>query len=175
MNNLKKIIKNNIREFLNEDYSTQNIKHILLKRIPFLKEYDIFEHPRNNDRLEAKKISYNENVNFLIGNDVVNFPIFNISSEVTYYPHKVYENNFHLFIIKNSFHVKKPDSMVDLEYKVFLHGLKQVGQNLSYSKEIVVKDDEKIPKEKLDNVINEMNGVLFDIENFTQQHSIDLF
>lgn len=55
MNNLKKIIKNNIREFLNEDYSTQNIKHILLKRIPFLKEYDIFEHPRNNDRLEAKK------------------------------------------------------------------------------------------------------------------------
>jgi hypothetical protein len=37
---------------LNEDKS-YNIKDIIIKRVPFLKEYKIFKHPRYDKRLEA--------------------------------------------------------------------------------------------------------------------------
>ena len=35
------------------------IKDILIKRIPFLKEYEIYKHPRDTKRLEAQRIIYN--------------------------------------------------------------------------------------------------------------------
>jgi hypothetical protein len=46
---------------------------------------------------------------------------------------------------------------------------------LSYNKEIMVKNNEEIPKNELDKIINGMNGTLFKIEEFTKKHNIDLF
>ena len=39
----------------------------------------------------------------------------------------------------------------------------------------MVKNDEEIPKDELDKIINEMNGILFKFEEFTEKHSINLF
>ena len=170
-----KHIATTIREFLNENVENNHIKDILIERIPFLKDYNIFKSPRDENRLEAQRVIYNENVKVFMGEEILTFPQYNVSSEITYYPHKVYENTFHNFIITNSFHAMQPKEMDDLIFRVFLLAKKQLGENLSYNKEIMVKDGEEISKTELDEIINEMNGVLFKIEEFTKKHSINLF
>ena len=173
---LNKFIATTIREYLNEsDESQNNIKDILLKRIPFLKEYNIFKHPRDENRLEAQRVIFNENVKIMMGNEILNFPQYNVSSEIIYYPHRINDNTFHHFIIKNQFPTMQPKEMDDLTFKVFILAKKQLEKKLSYSKEVMVKNGEEIPKNELDKIINEMNGNLFKIEEFTEDHYINLF
>lgn len=168
---LRKLIK----EILIETFANVSVKDSLLKRIPFLKEYNIFKHPRDENRLEAQRVIYNENVKVMMGDDMLNFPQYNVSSEIIYYPHKVYENTFHNFIIKNSFHAMQPKEIDDLTFKVFIIAKKQLEEKLSYNKELMIKNNEEISKDELDKIINEMNGVLFKIEEFTNTHNINLF
>ena len=173
---LNKFIATTIREYLNEgDESQNNIKDILLKRIPFLKEYNIFKHPRDEKRLEAQRVIFNENVKIMMGNEILNFPQYNVSSEIIYYPHRINDNTFHHFIIKNQFPTMQPKEMDDLTFKVFILAKKQLEKKLSYSKEVMVKNGEEIPKNELDKIINEMNGNLFKIEEFTEKNYINLF
>lgn len=173
---LNKFIATTIREYLNEsDESQNNIKDILLKRIPFLKEYNVFKHPRDENRLEAQRVIFNENVKIMMGNEILNFPQYNVSSEIIYYPHRINDNTFHHFIIKNQFPTMQPKEMDDLTFKVFILAKKQLEEKLSYSKEVMVKNGEEIPKNELDKIINEMNGNLFKIEEFTEDHYINLF
>lgn len=169
---MKNIIKKLLRENLE---SNNNIKDILIKRIPFLKEYNIFKHPRDEKRLEARRIVYNENVKVMNGNDILNFPQYNVSSNIIYYPHKIDDNVFHNFIIENKLNTMQPKEMDDLTFRVFIMAIKQLEEKLSYNKEIMVKNNEEIPKNELDKIINDMNGTLFKIEEFTQKYNIDLF
>ena len=172
INNMKKLIKKLLRENLE---SNNNIKDILIKRIPFLKEYNIFKHPRDEKRLEAQRVVYNENVTMMMGDEIIKFPQLNISSEIIYYPHKINDNTFHKFIIKNQFHTMQPKEMDDLTFRVFIIAMKGLNETLSYNKEIMVKNNEEIPKNELDRIINDINRTLFKIEEFTQKHYIDLF
>jgi hypothetical protein len=169
---MKKLIKKLLRENLE---SNNNIKDILIKRIPFLKEYNIFKHPRDEKRLEAQRVVYNENVTMMMGDEIIKFPQLNISSEIIYYPHKINDNTFHKFIIKNQFHTMQPKEMDDLTFRVFIIAMKGLNETLSYNKEIMVKNNEEIPKNELDRIINDMNRTLFKIEEFTQKYYIDLF
>jgi hypothetical protein len=169
---MKKLIKKLLRENLE---SNNNIKDILIKRIPFLKEYNIFKHPRDEKRLEAQRVVYNENVTMMMGDEIIKFPQLNISSEIIYYPHKINDNTFHKFIIKNQFHTMQPKEMDDLTFRVFIIAMKGLNETLSYNKEIMVKNNEEIPKNELDRIINDINRTLFKIEEFTQKHYIDLF
>ena len=172
---LRKFIATTIREYLNENVITTNVKDILIKRIPFLKEYNVFKHPRDEKRLEAQRVIYNENVKVMMGDDILNFPQYNVSSEIIYYPHKINDNIFHNFIIKNQFYAMQPKEMDDLTFRVFLMVKKQLEEKLSYKKEIMIPNSEDIQKNELDKIINEMNGILFKIEEFTEKHSINLF
>jgi hypothetical protein len=172
---LRKFIATTIREYLNENNITTNVKDVLIKRIPFLKEYNVFKHPRDERRLEAQRVIYNENVKVMMGDDILNFPQYNVSSEIIYYPHKINDNVFHNFIIKNQFHTMQPKEMDDLTFRVFLMAKKQLEEKLSYNKEIMTPNNEDIPINELDKIINEMNGILFKIEEFTEKHSINLF
>jgi hypothetical protein len=175
---LKKFIATTIREYLNEQQMLDDdIKNILIKRIPysFLKEYNIFKHPRDEKRLEAQRVIYNENVTVMMGDEILNFPQYNVSSEIIYYPHKINDNTFHNFIIKNQFHTMQPKEMDDLTFRVFLLAKKQLEEKLSYNKEVMVSNNIGLSKTELDKIINEMIGILFKIEEFTEKHSIDLF
>lgn len=173
---LRKFISTTIREYLNEQQIlNEDVKNILIKRIPFLKEYNIFDHPRDKKRLESQRVIFNENVKVKMGNDILTFPQYNVSSEVIYYPHRIDDYTFHNFIIKNQFHTMQPKEMDDITFRVFLYAKKQLEEMLSYNKEIMVKNGEEIPNNELDEIINEMNGNLFKIEEFTKIHSIDLF
>ena len=175
MKDLKQFIKTTIREYLNENVSTTNVKDILIKRIPFLKEYNVFKHPRDEKRLEAQRVIYHENVKVMIGDDILNFPQYNVSSEIIYYSDKINDNIFHNFIIKNQFHTMQPKEMDDLTFRVFIMAQKQLEEKLSYNKEIMIQNSEDIPKNELDKIINEMNGILFKIEEFTEKNWINLF
>ena len=172
----RKFIATTICEYLNEQSEPQNdIKDILIKRIPFLKEYNIFKHPRDEKRLEAQRVIFNENVKIMMGNEIINFPQYNVSSEIIYYPHRINDDTFHHFIIENQFPTMQPKEMDDLTFKVFILAKKQLEKKLSYSKEIMMENGEEIPKNELDKIINEMNGILFKIEEFTEDHYINLF
>ena len=53
--------------------------------------------------------------------------------------------------------------------------MKKVEEKLSYAKEVVLETGEKISSILLDQIINDINGVLFKIEDYTQTLNIDLF
>lgn len=173
---LVKTIRKTIRQYLNENTNYYgDVKNTLIKRIPFLKEYNIYEHPRDKSRLEAQKISYHSNIKVIMGDDILTFPQFNVSSEVIYYPHKIDDNTFHHFIIKNEFHATTPKEWDDLTRRVFFYVNNSLGKKLSYNREYMVKNDEEIPSDVLDEIINDMNRTLFEIEEFTSKKNIDLF
>jgi hypothetical protein len=169
----------NLQEYLNEkqniNIQNNDIKNILIKRIPFLKEYNIFTNPRDSKRLEAQRVVYNTNVELPMGDDIIIYPQYNVSSNIIYYPHTINDNTFHNFVIKNTFHVMPPEEMDDLTHRVFLMALKKLEDKLSYNKEVILKKDESFPNDELDIIINEMNGVLFKIEEYTDKYSISLF
>lgn len=173
--NLRKFIANTIQEYLKENLESINVREILLKRVPFLKEYKVFKHPRDERRLQAQRIVYNKDKKILIDGEILIFPQYNVSSEITYYPHTVHEKTFHYFTIKNEFFVSQPEDMDDLKFKVFIILKKQVENKLSYSQEIVTAENQEIPRHELDKIINDMNGVLFKIEEFTEKNYINLF
>lgn len=169
----KKIIKETILKHLNENLVyNSDIKSILIKRIPFLKDYKIF---KDDKRLEAQRVVYNKNIKMVMGDQILNFEQFNISSNIYYYPQKINDNEFHNFTIKNEFYPTKPKEIDDLTFRIFLIAIKNLEKQLSYSKEIIVKNGQEFPKNELDKIINEMNGILFKIEEFTEKHQINLF
>jgi hypothetical protein len=177
---MKKFIATTINEYLNEYLNeqidiTNNIKNILIKRIPFLKEYEIFKYPKDEKRLEAQRIIYNKNIKVMMGDKILNFPQYNISSNIIYYSHKINDNIFHNFIIKNQFHITQPKEIDDLTFKIILIMNKQLGEKLSYNKELMLSNNEDISNNELDKIINEMNKVLFEIEEYTEKYSINLF
>jgi hypothetical protein len=162
-----------IYENVNE--TPEKIKDVLIKRIPFLKEYNIFESERNPEKLHAQKISYYEGIKRVIGEEIYVFPGYTTASEVFYYPHKIRENTFHYFIIKNTFRISKPQNMDDLMYRVFIMVKKGIEENFSYRKEIMLKEGNEIPYDVLDVIINEMNKNLFEFEEFTEKENVPLF
>jgi hypothetical protein len=165
-----------MREYLNEHIDEPiDVKNILIKRIPFIKEYNVFRDPKDKKRLEAQRVVVNQDVKMKWNDDFIEFPQFTVSSKIYYYAHKIDNYTFHNFIIKNDFIVIPPKEMDDLTFKVFNIYMNMVEKKLSYSKELLVYDNEEFPKEELDKIINEMNGVLFMIEEFTKKHYIDLF
>lgn len=168
---LIKLVESIVEDFLNEG----GIKDILIKRIPFLKEYNIVDHPRDPERLVSQKISYHKDVKMRMGDDIITFPQFNVSSDIIYYSHKIHENTFYNFIIKNELHAKQPKEIDNLTFRVFLMAKKDLEKKLSYSKEIRIKDGDELSKEELNKIINDMNGTLFKFEEFTNKHYIDLF
>ena len=65
--------------------------------------------------------------------------------------------------------------MDNLTQKVIMHVFKMQSDKISYSKEIMVKTGDNIPAEELDKIINDMNGNLFKLEEYTNNANISLF
>ena len=142
------------------------------KRIPFLKDYKFFD---EKGKITAQRIVYHENVNKLLHKEIIKFPQFNAFSEFYYYPHKINENTFHYFGIKNEFVISKPENVDDLTFKVYQMAIKQVNERFSFSDEIMVKEGEEINKEELDKIINKINEMLFKFENLSNENNTSLF
>ena len=160
---------------INENLRYQDMfnKDYLLLRIPFLKEYNFFE--RKNG-IEAQRVIFHENIQKLYNNDIINFKQFNVSSEFVFYTHRVNDATFYNFIIKNQFHPMVEDKTLDpLEEKVLMMGIKSIGEKLSYSQELIVKDNQSIDENKLDEIFNKINKTLFKVEEESKNNDTPLF
>jgi hypothetical protein len=62
-----------------------------------------------------------------------------------------------------------------LEEKVLMMGIKSIGEKLSYSEELMVKDNQSIDEDKLDEIFNNINGILFKVEKETEKNDTPLF
>lgn len=167
--NTKTLIKRLIRENFNGINFDENY---FKQRIPFLKEFKFFNRPNG---VEAQKVSFHENVKKMFNNEISIFPQFNVSSEFIYYIQPIDDNIFHHFILKNQMHAMQPQNMDDLEYRIFMMALKQLEEKNSYSYELMVKKNNPIDTNELNNIINDINGQLFKFESKTDDNNTSLF
>lgn len=158
---------------IDPSFHTETIPEKLIKRIPFLSEYNIFDN--TPDRFKAQRIVYNDNVVFKIDDTMAKFDQYNVSSDITFYKHQIHDNIFYNFIIKNQFHITKPNNIDELMFRVYLAASKMMGEKMSYSKEIMLKENELFSNDLLSKIINDMNGKLFEIEDYTTKFNINLF
>jgi len=162
---------NPLKENLN--YVDMFNKEYLLVRIPFLKDYKFF---KRNNGIEAQRVIYHENVTKLYNKDIINFKQFNVSSEFVFYVQRIDDRTFYHFIIKNQFHPQIENGQLDgLEEKVLLLAINQIGEKLSYSDELMVKDGQSIDEDKLDEIFNKINEILFKVEKETEENNTPLF
>jgi hypothetical protein len=164
-----------LKHLLEQTQTADTMHAQLVKRVPFLKSFNVYEHPRDPKRFEAQRVVYNKDVSTTMGNDIITFPQFNVSSEVIYYPHTIDEHTFHYFIVKNAFHVMQPKNMDDLTFRVLLYAIKSLQDKFSYSKELMLPAGRAIPDQDMHAIVNSMNRTFFEIEEYTNKHNIDLF
>lgn len=179
--NLKQLLREELEK--NDDVNPKDLTIDYFKRrIPFLKDYeiitspDINPHPRFEDAIKMRKESYNTNVKSKIGDDIYMFPHFNIVSEFNYSSNRIRNNIFYTFRIENKFYMTQPENMDELLYRTFIiAGKMKEEKELSKTHELIVPVGEKISKLKLNETINDINGRLFKIEEFTDKMGIPLF
>ena len=164
-----------LRDILEQRESGESVRDEIIRRVPFLREFNITRHPRDARRLEAQRVAVNKEVTTTMGQDIITFPQFNVSSNITYYPHQVDAYTFHNFIVKNEFHVMQPADMDALTWRVLVVAIRGLQDTMSYSKELMVPTGHDIPKQDMDSIIAAMNKTLFQIESYTNTHNISLF
>ena len=148
-------------------------KDFFLVRIPFLKDYNFFD--RKNG-VEAQRVIFHKNLTKLYNGEIIKFKQFNVSSEFIFYAQRIDDRTFYHFIIKNKFYPQLEDGQLDeLEKKVFMLAINQIDNKLSYSGEIMVKDNQSIDENKLDEIFNNINGILFKVEEETEENDTPLF
>lgn len=164
-------MKTKLRENMN--YHDMFNKEYFILRIPFLKNYKFFE--RKNG-IEAQRVVYHENIQKMYDNHVINFKQFNISSEFIFYTQRINDITLYNFILKTSFHPMIEDgSMDELETKVMYLAIKSIGEKLSFSEELQVKDNQSIDENKIDEIINNINKTLFEVEKESEINNTPLF
>jgi hypothetical protein len=164
-----------LKPLLERNGSAETVRETLLRRVPFLKSFQVTADPRDALRLSAQRIAYNRDVTFKLGDDLHVFPQFNVVSNVTYYPHVIDSNTFHYFTVKNEFAVMQPDNMDDLNFRVFRYAINSLQDKLSYSEELMIDTADSIPTQDMDRIINQMNKTFFAIEEYTTEQRINLF
>ena len=167
----KSLIKRLLREGLESSFTEEYFK----KRIPFLKDFNFFKHHRYKSRVEAQRFSFHENVKKVFKGDIYTFPQFNVSSEFIFDKQKIDDNIFYNFSLKNDFHMMQPKNVDDLTFKILLMATKQISKQLSYQKEIMVKEGQEINPAELDKIINDLNGKLFEFERISAENNTALF
>lgn len=179
--NLKQLLREEL-EKVNEINPEEFTVDYFKKRIPFLKDYeiiaspDINPHPRFKDAIKMRKESFNTNVKSKIGDNIYIFPHFNVSSDFNYSSYIIRNNIFYNFNIDNRFYISEPKDMDKLLYQVFLSTIKlKEEKGLSGFYELIIPIGELIPKLKLDEIINDINRILFKIEEFTDKVGLILF
>lgn len=143
---------------------------VFIKRIPFLKT---FNNASGNGHVLFQKVSYNKNKKIMMGDDLVEFPNVNVVIEFRYSKNQIRENFFFNFNLNTEIIITKPKDMDQLTYTVFLVATKHLNKKLSLHKEIISKS-EQLTTEQLNQIVNEINGKFFQIEEFINNMSFNI-
>lgn len=161
---------------INENTIPVNLTPEYLKeRIPFLKSFNDFS---NENRINMQKISYNQNVNMKLGDDILVFEQFNTSSEFYYSINQMDPQRYRItFSLQNRFWATPPNyksSKNKLEYITLLKGLQKIEKNLSYTYD-EIKPEPTLTPEELNQIINNINKCFFEFEDYVMnQINVDL-
>jgi mRNA-degrading endonuclease RelE of RelBE toxin-antitoxin system len=140
-----------------------------IRRIPFLKTFKNFS---NNKKIFFQKIDYNENVQLMVGDDLVTFPQFNTSMEFTYMKDSISTGGYrHMFFVKNDLHIMPPqtkDRQEELTFRVLLMAMKMATEKMEYRGDIITENP-NLTEEQISEVINGINKAYFDFETFIQE------
>jgi len=177
-----------IKNIIKEQFDNQNIKNILLRRVKFLKDYDIQE--REGDSFLTKKVKTYRNIpinQILNIDDLYIIPKLKITSMVGYYvrtsetprPYKsmreIPENEkHHTFYVDFILSVDEYQEDTDAPRKYYITAMLQ-NNKLKYEEDIITKDGERISEEDLNRIINNINKFLFRVEEYTDINNIPLF
>ena len=152
-------------DILNEISAVLDITtETFIKRIPFLKTFENFS---DNKRVHFQKVDYNANKKVMFGNDVVIFPQVNTVMNFYYSKDQIRDNYFHNFTLKFELILIPPKDMDNLTSNILIRINKMNNEKYSYKKEIISKS-EILSSEELSNVINEINGKFFTIEEYVE-------
>jgi len=154
---------------LNENFVQPDLTaDYFLTRVPFFKS---FNNISNDKAIGFQKVVYNSNVEANIGGGTHIFPNFNTVCEFNYTKYQRSDTTFNfVFYLKFGIIVTKPDNMNQLQYMAINIASRMAAENLSYIKEYINKTN--ISKEELDQTINEINGKLFQFEEYVNNHTM---
>jgi len=107
--------------------------------------------------------------------DVVTLPKFNVACDFYYRRWQNYDNVFYVFDVKYTFAAKLPEDIDRTLSTIFSVASKKKAEQMSYSKEVILKEGVNFNPKKLSEIINEINGNFFAMEDFTNQKNIDFF
>ena len=189
-------------QYVLDKYKNKFTVEYLIERIPFLKDYNIIIEPGNSphdDRTDGmqyriemgfKKVIQDKELN--IGGVYVNFDKIFVFSDFIFFPSKNNSTVFYNFVIKNRVVIdsKKTDNPeLDMKTYIFKQGILLVSEKLSYLGQIMVNglkrkimkkgqmefnDPDIFPESELDNIINEINKVLFNFEEFVSNLGVEI-
>lgn len=158
-------------DILKEISATPDITaEIFLKRIPFLKTFKNFS---DNRRVHFQKVDYNADKEVMFGDELMIFPQVNTVMDFYYSKDQIRENYFHNFTSKFELILMPPKDMDDLTSKILIMANKMNNEKYSYRKEIMTKSETLSPEE-LSDVINEINGKFFAIEEYVEDLHFDI-
>jgi hypothetical protein len=140
-----------------------------IRRIPFLKTFKNFS---NEKKVFFQKVDYNENIQLMVGDDLVTFPQFNTSMEFTYMKDSISTGGYrHMFTVKNDLNIMPPrtdDRKEELTFRVFTMAMKMTTEKMEYRGDIVTETP-NLTEDQINKVINEINRTYFEFENFISE------
>jgi len=158
-------------DILKEVSATPDIAaETFIKRVPFLKMFKNFS---DNKRVHLQKVDYNANKEVMFGDELIVFPQVNTVMDFYYSKDQIRENYFHNFTLKFELILMPPKDMDDLTSKILIMANKMNNEKYSYRKEIMTKS-ETLSAEELGDVINEINGKFFAIEEYVEDLHFDI-
>lgn len=189
-------------QYVLDKYKDKFTVDYFIERIPFLKDYDIIIEPGNSrydDRTDGMQyrieMSFNkvvENKEINIGQTYVNFDKIFVFSDFVFLPTKNNSTVFYYFGLNNRVIIdsKEKDSPeLNMKATIFKQAILLVSEKLSYNGEIMVNglkrkimkkgqmefnDPDIFPESELDNIINEINKLLFNFEEFVFNLGVEI-
>jgi len=160
--------KGDIWKDLKEEKEPTITPDYIISRIPPLKYFNNFS--KEND-IFFQKVDYNKDAKLIMSDKIITLPQANTSMEFSYLmSHPGTDRYRHSFSVKNTLHImwpKESDREEELTFHVLSRILNQMVDKLNYHEDIFT-DTPEIPKDKLDNVINNVNKAYFDFEEFIE-------
>lgn len=169
----------------NESNDIKVTEEYLKKRIPFLKylETSVTDERDDDLRIQFQNVTYNQNVEFVSYKTdpptILKFTNYNTVLELYYYEHTMggprSENPRYRYTIGLRFEI--PLSFEDGGDELFEHiyrlANKQITEKLSYSNDVITESP-TVPKEFMDESVNQILKRFFEIEELIENLPIDI-
>lgn len=142
----------------------------LIRRIPFMKK---FKNISDDRKIHLIKEDFNQNKKIMAADELFLFEQVNTFIDFSYMRQQINDNFLFNINIKTQVLFTQPKGMDDLTFKVLQLTNKMTNEKFSLSKEIMSKE-KHLSQEQWSQIINEINGVFFKIEDYFTNMSFDV-